>query len=60
MPTETSTQSKRPVQDEWGFYDPEQAGFQALLRKLATVPTDHAAVTTPQSRRPADASADAR
>src|SRR5579872_4649246 len=24
----------RPVQDEWGFYDPEQAGFEAVLRKL--------------------------
>lgn len=25
----------RPVQDEWGLYDPEQAGFEAVLRKLA-------------------------
>jgi hypothetical protein len=24
----------RPVQDEWGFYDPEQAGFEAVLRRL--------------------------
>lgn len=24
----------RPVQDEWGIYDPEQAGFEAVLRKL--------------------------
>ena len=22
------------MQDEWGFYDPEQAGFEAVLRKL--------------------------
>ena len=25
----------RPVQDEWGLYDPEQAGFEAVLRRLA-------------------------
>jgi len=24
----------RPVCDEWGFYDPEQAGFEAVLRRL--------------------------
>jgi hypothetical protein len=24
----------RPVQDEWGIYDPEQAGFEAVLRRL--------------------------
>jgi hypothetical protein len=28
-----SRQSK-PVQDEWGFFDPEQCGFAALLAKL--------------------------
>jgi hypothetical protein len=26
--------SARPVQDEWGIYDPEQAGFEAVLRRL--------------------------
>ena len=25
---------ERPVQDEWGIYDPEQAGLEAVLRKL--------------------------
>jgi hypothetical protein len=25
----------RPVQDEWGLYDPEQAGFEAVLRRLS-------------------------
>jgi len=31
----TSTRStERPVCDEWGFYDPEQAGFEAVLRRL--------------------------
>jgi hypothetical protein len=24
----------RPVQDEWGFFDPAQCGFTALLAKL--------------------------
>ena len=24
----------KPVQDEWGFFDPEQCGFAALLAKL--------------------------
>jgi hypothetical protein len=23
-----------PVQDEWGFFDPQQCGFTALLAKL--------------------------
>jgi hypothetical protein len=28
----------RPVCDEWGLYDPEQAGFEALVRRL--IPED--------------------
>ena len=27
-------QKATPVQDEWGFFDPEQCGFAALLAKL--------------------------
>jgi hypothetical protein len=27
-------QFDRPVQDEWGLFDPQQAGLEALLRKL--------------------------
>jgi hypothetical protein len=27
----------KPVQDEWGFFDPEQCGFAALLAKLEEV-----------------------
>ena len=27
-------QVERPLQDEWGIYDPQQAGLEALLRKL--------------------------
>ena len=26
--------SARPVCDEWGMYDPEQAGFEAIIRLL--------------------------
>jgi hypothetical protein len=32
-PTKRSKKAK-PVQDEWGFFDPEQCGFAALLAKL--------------------------
>jgi hypothetical protein len=28
------TKKAKPVQDEWGFFDPEQCGFAALLAKL--------------------------
>jgi hypothetical protein len=34
----SSFASARPVCDEWGLYDPEQAGFEALVRRL--VPED--------------------
>ena len=27
----------KPIQDEWGFFDPEQCGFAALLAKLDEV-----------------------
>jgi hypothetical protein len=27
-------EAERPVCDEWGLYDPEQAGFEALVRRL--------------------------
>jgi hypothetical protein len=28
--------SARPVCDEWGLYDPQQAGFEAIMRRLPT------------------------
>ena len=37
----------RPIEDEWGLFDPEQCGFAALLDKL-----DEITVTPPGSRRP--------
>ena len=36
----------RPIQDEWGLFDPEQCGFAALLDKL-----DEITVASPNSRR---------
>jgi hypothetical protein len=27
----------KPLQDEWGFFDPERCGFAALLTKLDAV-----------------------
>jgi hypothetical protein len=32
----------KPIQDEWGFFDPEQCGFAALLAKLDEVTTKDA------------------
>ena len=33
--TKTTSTVARPVCDEWGVYDPEQAGFEALARRLS-------------------------
>jgi CheY-like chemotaxis protein len=27
-----------PPQDQWGFFDPEQCGFSAVMKRLATIP----------------------
>jgi hypothetical protein len=32
--TKKRSGSAKPAQDEWGFFDPEQCGFAALLEKL--------------------------
>ena len=32
-----SDKKTKPIQDEWGFFDPEQCGFAALLAKLDEV-----------------------
>ena len=35
LETKTMTDAApRPVCDEWGLYDPEQAGLEALVRRL--------------------------
>jgi len=30
-------QARKPIQDEWGLFDPDQCGFAALLRKLEEI-----------------------
>jgi hypothetical protein len=39
-----------PAQDEWGFFDPEQCGFAALIEKLEEI-TDKDDTPTPKPRR---------
>jgi hypothetical protein len=37
MPTTpSSTAARRPTVDEWGVYDPQQAGLAALYTRLTT------------------------
>jgi hypothetical protein len=36
MPMTPSSADRRPTVDEWGVYDPQQAGLAALYTKLAT------------------------
>ncbi len=47
----------RPARDEWGVYDPQQAGLVALFARLdskdAKAKADDAAVTAPALPRPA-------
>jgi hypothetical protein len=33
-------QFNRPLQDEWGIFDPQQAGLEALLRRLQSGSAD--------------------
>jgi hypothetical protein len=33
--TTAKSSSSRPVRDEWGLYDPEQAGLQAVIRRVS-------------------------
>lgn len=48
-PARRVPRNRRPVQDEWGFFDPDQCGFAALLAKLAEI-TDG---DDPPAKRPA-------
>lgn len=36
MATPTNRLLERPAKDEWGVYDPEQAGLAALFARLDT------------------------
>ena len=42
---------RKPIQDEWGFFDPAQCGFAALLAKLDEI--THVASSLPASDSPA-------
>jgi hypothetical protein len=42
-------QFRRPLQDEWGIFDPEQAGIEAVLRKLSAISNAKDAVSPPTS-----------
>ncbi len=33
----TAVKKSKPIQDEWGFFDPEQCGFSTLLAKLEEI-----------------------
>ncbi|HEX6163807.1 MAG TPA: hypothetical protein VFZ31_10595 [Vicinamibacterales bacterium] len=58
MATSNNRSLARPAKDEWGVYDPQQAGLAALFQRLDTTKDPH--VTTPASRlsmRPAAAPA---
>ena len=47
MIPDTIPADERPVQDEWGIYDPEQAGLEAVLRKLEPENDETSGVSTP-------------
>ena len=56
MATSNNRSLARPAKDEWGVYDPQQAGLAALFQRLDTTKDAH--VTSPASRlsmRPAAA-----
>jgi len=45
-------QFDRPLQDEWGIFDPQQAGLEALLRKLrSTADSDAAHLPVPAPKK---------
>ena len=48
---------RRPTVDEWGVYDPQQAGLAALFTRLSTAPPAQAVTTSPDGT-PADSVVD--
>jgi CheY-like chemotaxis protein len=49
-PARKRSKSGKPFQDEWGFFDPVQCGFAALLAKLDEVTDDDAESDIPTKR----------
>ena len=45
---------RRPLQDEWGIYDPEQAGLQVIIQKLMTAPDNDVDDDDREDDRPLD------
>lgn len=43
---------RRPVVDEWGIYDPEQAGLSAVLNRLRERYREPAQSETPPNHEP--------
>lgn len=39
-PAPPSAAPPRPVMDEWGIFDPAQAGIEAMLRRVAAAPRE--------------------
>ena len=40
LPSVVSAPALKPVQDEWGLFDPKQAGVEALVRKILAAAHD--------------------
>ena len=40
LPSVVSAPALKPVQDEWGLFDPKQAGVEALERKILAASHD--------------------
>jgi hypothetical protein len=50
--TPSSTAAPRPPVDEWGVYDPQQAGLAALYTRLTTPAAQEAEPAEPVPARP--------
>jgi hypothetical protein len=46
----TSQSQARPAKDEWGVYDPQQAGLSALFARLDSTESKAPPVKTPAAR----------
>jgi hypothetical protein len=52
MPISSSSNlARRPTVDEWGVYDPQQAGLAALYTRLTTAPETMPADAPPDTTR---------
>jgi hypothetical protein len=48
---DSSPTEPRPIQDEWGIYDPERAGFEAILRRLGVNDDDRRSSSSDEDAR---------